>query len=139
MSKFKKFTQKIKDNKYKIIIGTITITGVVFVIVKQNGKINQLLIANEEQSDQIKDLRLTNVQQQKDIDVLKHVMNGTVLTSLKSSTKRQLRYAEGRLNNGLKSGTITEADEKLRRDEMEYFTKELEMIFEAEKLLVKGD
>ena len=123
MSKFKKFTQKIKDNKYKIIIGTITITGVVFVIVKQNGKINQLLIANEEQSDQIKDLRLTNVQQQKDIDVLKHVMNGTVLTSLKSSTKRQLRYAEGRLNNGLKSGTITEADEKLRRDEMEYFTK----------------
>ena len=139
MSKFKNLTQKIKDNKYKIIMGTITIAGVAFIIVKQDGVIKQLLKENKEQSDQIKDLQLTNAQQQKDIDVLKYVMNGTVLTSLKSSAKRQLRYAEGRLNNGLKSGTITDADEKMRRDEMEYFSKELEKIFEAEKILTKGD
>ena len=139
MSKFKNLTQKIKDNKYKIMMGTITIAGVAFIIVKQDGVIKQLLKENKEQSDQIKDLQLTNAQQQKDIDVLKYVMNGTVLTSLKNSAKRQLRYAEGRLNNGLKSGTITDADEKMRRDEMEYFSKELEKIFEAEKILTKGD
>ena len=42
MSKFKEFKQKIKDNKYRIIMGTITIAGVVYVIVKQNGQIKEL-------------------------------------------------------------------------------------------------
>ena len=41
MIKFKEFKQKVKDNKYKIIAGTITIAGVVYVIVNQNGKIKQ--------------------------------------------------------------------------------------------------
>lgn len=84
MSKFKELKQKLKDNKYKIIMGT-------------------------------------------------------VLNSLREATKRQLRYAEGRLANGLKSGTISSTDEQLRREEVEYFSKELEKIFEAEKLLTKGD
>ena len=51
MSKFKEFKQKVKDNKYKIIAGTITIAGVVYVIVKQNGQIKELqLISNDEKT-----------------------------------------------------------------------------------------
>ena len=121
MSKFKGLKQKLKDNKYKIIAGTITIAGVVYVIVKQNEKINVLSQVNEKQ--------------QNDIDLLKHIMDGTVLSSLKESIKRQLRYAEGRLANGLKSGTMSEADEKLRREEIEYFSGKLAEIFEAEEML----
>ena len=121
MSKFKELKQKIKDNKYKIIAGTITIAGVVYVIVNQNGKIKQL--------------QLTNKEQQNDIDLLKHIMDGTVLGSLKESIKRQLRYAEGRLANGLKDGIMSIEDEKMRREEIEYFSNKLAEIFEAEELL----
>lgn len=153
MSKFKELKQKLKDNKYKIIIGTITIAGVAYVIYKQNGKISDMKIEMKELQETIveKDVIITSNQgmilnqgmtiseQQKDIDILKHVMNGTVLNSLREATKRQLRYAEGRLANGLKSGTISSTDEQLRREEVEYFSKELEKIFKAEKLLTKGD
>lgn len=153
MSKFKELKQKLKDNKYKIIMGTITIAGVAYVIYKQNGKISDMKIEMKELQETIveKDVIITSNQgmilnqgmtiseQQKDIDILKHVMNGTVLNSLREATKRQLRYAEGRLANGLKSGTISSTDEQLRREEVEYFSKELEKIFEAEKLLTKGD
>lgn len=153
MSKFKELKQKLKDNKYKIIMGTITIASVAYVIYKQNGKISDMKIEMKELQETIveKDVIITSNQgmilnqgmtiseQQKDIDILKHVMNGTVLNSLREATKRQLRYAEGRLANGLKSGTISSTDEQLRREEVEYFSKELEKIFEAEKLLTKGD
>ena len=122
MKKIKKFKQKVKDNKYKIIMGTITIAGVVYIIVKQNGKIHHLELMNEEQ--------------QKDIDILKHVMDGTVLASLKESLTRKLRYREGKLNNALmKNSGISKADEIKLREEIEYFNKELEKIFEAERLL----
>ena len=73
--------------------------------------------------------------QQEDIDILKHVMDGTVLASLKNSIIRKLRYAEGRLDNGLASGVMSEADEKMRRDEIIYYSSELEKIFKAEQLL----
>jgi hypothetical protein len=121
MSKFKEFKQKVKDNKYKIIAGTITIAGVVYVVVSQNGKIKQLQVTNQEQ--------------QSDIDLLKHIMDGTVLASLKESLTRKLRYAEGRLANGLKDGVMTAEDEKLRREEIEYFSNELAKIFKAEEML----
>lgn len=121
MSKFKEFKQKVKDNKYKIIAGTITIAGVVYVVVSQNGKIKQL--------------QTTNQEQQSDIDLLKHIMDGTVLASLKESLTRKLRYAEGRLANGLKDGVMTAEDEKLRREEIEYFSNELAKIFKAEEML----
>ena len=121
MKKFKDFKQKVKDNKYKIVMGTITIAGVAYIIVKQNGKIHQLELMNEEQ--------------QKDIDILKHVMDGTVLASLKESLTRKLRYREGKLNNALiKNSNMSKADEMKLREEIEYFNKELEKIFEAEKL-----
>lgn len=128
MSKFKEFKQKIKDNKYKIIMGTITIAGVVYVIVKQNGQIKELQL-NETLNKEMID------KQQDDIDTLKHVMNGTVLASLKNSIIRKLRYAEGRLDNGLASGVMSEADEKMRREEIIYYSSELEKIFKAEQLL----
>ena len=128
MSKFKEFKQKIKDNKYKIIMGTITIAGVVYVIVKQNGQIKELQL-NESLNKEMLD------KQQDDIDTLKHVMNGTVLASLKNSIIRKLRYAEGRLDNGLASGVMSEADEKMRREEIIYYSSELEKIFKAEQLL----
>lgn len=128
MSKFKEFKQKIKDNKYRIIMGTITIAGVVYVIVKQNGQIKELQL-NETLNKEMLD------KQQEDIDILKHVMDGTVLASLKNSIIRKLRYAEGRLDNGLASGVMSEADEKMRRDEIIYYSSELEKIFKAEQLL----
>ena len=122
MKKIKEFKRKVKDNKYKIIMSTITIAGVVYIIVKQNGKIHHLELMNEEQ--------------QKDIDILKHVMDGTVLASLKESLTRKLRYREGKLNNALmKNSGISKADEIKLREEIEYFNKELEKIFEAERLL----
>ena len=128
MSKFKEFKQKVKDNKYKIIAGTITIAGVVYVIAKQNGQIKELQL-NESLNKEMLD------KQQDDIDTLKHVMNGTVLASLKNSIIRKLRYAEGRLDNGLASGVMSEADEKMRREEIIYYSSELEKIFKAEQLL----
>lgn len=124
MGKFKEFKQKVKDNKYKIIAGTITIAGVVYVVVSQNGKIKQLQVTNQEQ--------------QSDIDLLKHIMDGTVLASLKESLTRKLRYAEGRLANGLKDGVMTAEDEKLRREEIEYFSNELAKIFKAEEMLERS-
>ena len=74
--------------------------------------------------------------QAKDIAILKSVMNENVLSSLKSSLTRKLRYAEGRLNNALlNDNIISEADKLLREEEIEFFSKELEKITEAEKLL----
>ena len=122
MSKFKEFKQKVKDNKGKIITSLLVIGGVTFVIVKQNNTIKQLKISDAKHS--------------KDIAVLKSVMNENVLSSLKASLTRKLRYAEGKLNNALVKGSgITEADKMLRLEEIEFYSKELEKITEAEKLL----
>ena len=122
MSKFKEFKQKVKDNKGKIITSLLVIGGVTFVIVRQNNTIKQLKISDAKQS--------------KDIAVLKSVMNENVLSSLKASLTRKLRYAEGKLNNALVKGSgITEADKMLRLEEIEFYSKELEKITEAEKLL----
>ena len=129
MSKFKEFKQKVKDNKGKIITSILVIGGVAFVIVKQNGTIKQLKINDAKQAEEI-------AKQAKDIAVLKSVMNENVLSSLKASLTRKLRYAEGKLNNALVKGSgITEVDKMLREEEIEFFSKELEKITEAEKLL----
>lgn len=133
MSRFKEFKQKIKDNKGKIIAGIIFVSGVAYVIVKQNGTIKELKLDISKQSDIISD-------QQEDIDVLKSVMSKTVLSSLKDSVKRQLRYAEGKLNNAIKNdNVISEADKKLREEEIEFFSQQLEKIFKAEELLSNRD
>ena len=125
MNKFKEFKQKVKDNKYKIIAGTITIAGVVYVIVNQNGKIKQLQVTNQEQ--------------QSDIDLLKHIMDGTVLASLKETLTRKLRYREGKLNNALaKNSGTSEADILKLREEIDYFSDELAKIFKAEEMLERS-
>ena len=125
MIKFKEFKQKVKDNKYKIIAGTITIAGVVYVIVNQNGKIKQLQVMNQEQ--------------QSDIDLLKHIMDGTILASLKETLTRKLRYREGKLNNILNNdNVVSEADILKLREEIEYFNDELAKIFKAEEMLERS-
>lgn len=129
MSKFKEFKQKVKDNKGKIITGVLVIGGAAFIITKQNGVIKQLKISDAEQTEKI-------AKQAKDIAILKSVMNENVLSSLKASLTRKLRYAEGRLNNAsLKGSGISEADELLRREEIEFFSKEIEKLIKAEELL----
>ena len=130
MSKFEELKQKIKENKCKIILGTITIAGVVYIIVSQNNKIKI-------QDLKIKHLEENDIEQQNCINVLKSVMSETVLCNLKDSAKRQLRYAEGRLNNGLKDGVISKVDRELRREEIEFFSNQIENINEAIEIISK--
>lgn len=144
MSKFKELKQKVRDNKGKIIAGIIFIGGV-YIIIKQCGDIKQLKI-----NDSLKDKEIATLisndatkqeiinKQQKDINILKSVMSGTVLSNLKESTKRQLRYAEGRLNNALEKGSgISEVDKKLRRDEIKFFSEQIDKIEKAEIMISK--
>ena len=123
MSKFERIKQKIRENKGKIILGCVSVAGVIYVIVKQNDKIN--LLEN--------DVKTLN----NDVRVLKGVITENVLANMKQSLKRQLRYAEGRLNNGIAKNTISEADIKLRKEEMESIGKELLKIDEAREVLSK--
>lgn len=121
MSKFKEIKQKIKDNKEKIITGVLVIGGFVYVIVKQNNT--------------IKELKINDNNQQEDIAILKSVMSESVLSSLESTITRKLRYAEGKLTNGLKDGVMSKADEIKRREEIDFFSGELEKIFKAKRML----
>ena len=123
MSKFERIKQKIRENKGKIILGCVSVAGVIYVIVKQNDKIN--LLENDVET-------LNN-----DIRVLKGVITENVLANMKQSLKRQLRYAEGRLNNGIAKNTISEADIKLRKEEIESIGNELLKIDEAREVLSK--
>ena len=138
MSKFEKFKQKIKENKGKIILGCISVAGVIYVITKQNDKIKllegtveTLCGENELLSNDVKTL-------DNDMYVLKGVISENVLANMKQGLKRQLRYAEGRLNNLLNNGDIiVEADIKLRKEEIESIGKELLKIDEAYAVLKK--
>ena len=131
MSKFERIKQKIKENKGKIILGCISVAGVIYVIVNQNGKIKMLSDKNETLSNNVETLN-------NDVRVLKGVITENVLANMKQSLKRQLRYAEGRLNNLLNNGNIiVEADIKLRKEEIESIGKELLKIDEAYEVLSK--
>ena len=131
MSKFEKIKQKIRENKGKIILGCISVAGVIYVIVNQNGKIKMLSDGNKTLSNDVETLN-------NDVRVLKGVITENVLANMKQSLKRQLRYAEGRLNNLLNNGDIiVEADIKLRKEEIESIGKELLKIDEAREVLSK--
>lgn len=144
MSKFKELKQKVKDNKGKIIAGIIFIGGA-YIIIKQCSDIKQLKINDSLKDEQIATLIANDAakqeiinKQQGDINILKSVMNGTVLSNLRESAKRQLRYAEGRLNNALKNdNVISEVDERLRREEIDFFSKQIEKIDKAESMISK--
>ena len=137
MSKFEKIKQKIRENKGKIILGCISVAGVIYVITKQNGKIKLLesnvKLLSDENETLCNDVKTLN----NDVQVLKGVITENVLANMKQSLKRQLRYAEGRLNNGIASKVISEADIKLRKEEMESIGKELLKIDEAREVLSK--
>lgn len=138
MSKFERIKQKIRENKGKIILGCISVAGVIYVITKQNDKIKllegtveTLCGENELLSNDVKTL-------DNDMYVLKGVISENVLANMKKGLKRQLRYAEGRLNNLLNNGDIiVEADIKLRKEEIESIGKELLKIDEAYEVLSK--
>ena len=130
MSKFERIKQKIRENKGKIILGCISVAGVIYVIVNQNGKIKMLSDENKTLSNDVETLN-------NDVRVLKGVITENVLANMKQSLKRQLRYAEGRLNNGIASKVISEADIKLRKEEIESIGKELLKIDEAYEVLSK--
>ena len=119
--KIKKMSQKIKDNKKKIVIGITVIGGVTCLILKQNKTIKQL--------------KLNDIKQEHDIDILRSVMSENVLSSLKDTITRKLRYAEGKLANGLKDGVMTIEDEMKRREEITFYSGELKKIFNAEQIL----
>lgn len=121
MENNKTLKQKIKENKGKIIAGFVIASGISYVIMKQNSTIHKL--------------QLNDIKQQEDIDVLTSVMSENVLSSLKATLTRKLRYAEGRLSNGIKNMSLSEEDEKLRMEEIEFFSKELNKILKAEKIL----
>ena len=138
MSKFERIKQKIRENKGKIILGCISVAGVIYVIVKQNDKIKLLesnvKLLSDENETLCNDVKTLN----NDVRVLKGVITENVLANMKQSLKRQLRYAEGRLNNLLNNGDIiVEADIKLRKEEIESIGKELLKIDEAYAVLKK--
>ena len=136
MSKFEDFKQKVKENKGKVIAGSVAITGVVGVVVWQGCKIKDLRAVVTEQGGEIIKLQTIAAEQQEDIDLLRHVMDGTVLASLKNSLTRQLRYREGKLNNALtKNSGMSLADEMKLREEIVFFGDELLKVLDAEKLL----
>lgn len=114
MSIFKDMKQKVKDNKGKIVAGAIISTSVI-----------SYIVLNEKEK----------IKMQKDINLLRSVMSENVLSSLKETITKKLRYHQGRLNNGLKDGFLTKADELKRREEIEFFSKELEKILQAESIL----
>ena len=130
MSKFERIKQKIRENKGKIILGCISVAGVIYVIVNQNGKIKMLSDENETLSNNVETLN-------NDVRVLKGVITENVLANMKQSLKRQLRYAEGKLNNSIARKVISEADIKLREEEIESIGKELLKIDEAREVLSK--
>ena len=70
-----------------------------------------------------------------DIKLLKEVMQGNVIHSLREAYKRKLRYAEGRLASGIADKVMSTKDINLRREEIEFFSKQIENIDAAEALL----
>ena len=137
MSKFERIKQKIRENKGKIILGCISVAGVIYVITKQNGKIKLLesnvKLLSDENETLCNDVETLN----NDVRVLKGVITENVLANMKQCLMRQLRYNEGRLNNGLKTKAISEADIKLREEAIESIGKELLKIDEAYEVLSK--
>lgn len=107
-----------KSNKRKILLGMTTgiiiIGGVTYIIVNQQLQINK---------------------NSKDIQLLKDVINGNVIHSLRQTYLRKLRYNEGKLKNSI--DIMTEKDIQMRKETIEFLSKQLEKLDEAEKLLKK--
>ena len=123
MSK-KSLKDKVKENKGKIITSVIfgvTIIGGSYIVLSKNKRINIL----EEQ------VKLNT----EDIELLRDVMTKDVIGTLKEALIRKLRYHEGRLNNGIKSNTITEADILMHEETIDFVNKQLLKLAKAEERL----
>ena len=120
----KSFKDKVKENKGKIITSVIfgvTIIGGSYVVLSKNKRINIL-------EEQVK-------QNTEDIELLRDVMTKDVIGTLKEALIRKLRYHEGRLNNGIKSNTITEADILMHEETIDFVNKQLLKLAKAEERL----
>ena len=120
----KSFKEKVKENKGKILTSVIfgvTIIGGGYIILSKNKQIDIL-------ERQVK-------QNTEDIDLLKDVMSKDVIGTLKQSLTNKLRYHEGRLNNGIKSNTITEADKQMHKETIDFVNNQLLKLAKAEERL----
>ena len=116
--------QESKITRKRIIVaatGVIIIGGMAGVIIKQQGN--------------IKTLTEKVAKTESDVKILKEVMHGNVLNSMKETYKRKLRYAEGRLAAGLHDHVMSSEDAKMRKEEIEFFNKQIATIMAAESLL----
>jgi aminoglycoside phosphotransferase family enzyme len=120
----KSFKEKVKENRGKILTSVIfgvTIISGGYIILSKNKQINIL-------EEQIK-------QNTEDIELLKDVMSKDVIGTLKQSLTNKLRYHEGRLNNGIKSNTITEADKQMHKETINFVNNQLLKLAKAEERL----
>ena len=141
----KSFKEKVKENRGKIIAGVIfgvTIIGGGYVIYDKNKQIDILKNENKaltknilESVKECCDLREQVDQNTEDIELLRDVMSKDVIGTLKEALIRRLRYHEGRLNNGIKSNTIEEADIKMHKETIEFVNNKLLKLAKAEERL----
>ena len=136
---------KVKENRGKIIAGVIfgvTIIGGGYVIYDKNKQIDILKNENKaltknilESVKECCDLREQVDQNTEDIELLRDVMSKDVIGTLKEALIRKLRYHEGRLNNGIKSNTIEEADILMHKETIDFVNNQLLKLAKAEERL----
>ena len=125
---------KKRDSKRKnvivvgTVIGVIVISGMSYVILRQQGSIRTLKM-------NVKNLTDMQNKTNADVKLLKEVLRGNVIHSLRESYKRKLRYHESRLVNGIADNVMTAKDIELRKEEIEFLSKQLENIDAAEALM----
>ena len=141
----KSFKEKVKENRGKIITGVIfgvTIIGGGYVICSKNKQLDILKNENKvlkknilESMKECCDLKEQVDQNTEDIELLRDVMSKDVIGTLKQALINKLRYHEGRLNNGIKSKTIKEADIKMHEETIDFVNNQLLKLAKAEERL----
>lgn len=134
---------KRKVSKKKVVMSilfttsAIAVGGLSYKVYKQRAEIKNLqhdLIGLTDTVDaqqiELKDLQFN-------VSVLKSVMNGNIIHSLKETTKRKLRYAEGRLASGIEDRVMSIVDINKRKEEIEFYSEQIVSYDKAEKLLTQ--
>ena len=141
----KSFKERVKENKGKIITGVIfgvTILSSGYLLYTKEQLIDILKNENRDLNKNILesvkeccDLKEQVEQNTKDIELLREVMSEDVMGTLREALLRKLRYHEGRLNNGMKSKTITEADIQMHKETIDFVNNKLAQLLKAEERL----
>ena len=141
----KSFKEKVKENKGKILTGVIfgvAVIGGGYMIISKNKQIDILKDENKaltknilESVKECCDLREQVDQNTEDIELLRDVMSKDVIGTLKQALINKLRYHEGRLNNGINSKTIKEADIKMHEETIDFVNNQLLKLAKAEERL----